>query len=138
MKKTVLFSVIFLIVCLFLLNGCGDGRYSDAIKLNQKYISLVKTYIADMDKVNNAKDAANAMNRFADGLEKIWPQMKKLSEKYPELKDKNNTPEELKPSQKEADAISEKMGNTFMKLMPYMEDPDVIKAQERLSAAMKN
>ena len=79
---------------------------------------------------------AKAMNSFADGLEILWPKMKELSEKYPELKDKNNPPEELKESQNKAEESGKKIVGTFMKVMPYMEDPEVQKAQQRLSAIM--
>lgn len=136
MKKHVLVSIMCMAALLFLLNGCGGGKYADVIKLNQEYIGLVETYIADLDKAGNAKDVAKAMNRFADGLEKVWPRMEALSEKYPELEDRDNQPEELKASQQEAEALGMKMGGTFMKVMPYMEDPDVQKAQQRLSKIM--
>ena len=126
-----------LLIVLFLMNGCGGGKYSDAIKLNMEYIGLMETYIADLDKADNAKGVAKAMNRYADGLEKIWPQMKKISEKYPELKDKDNPPEELQASQKEAESVGQKMVGTYRKIMPYMGDPEVKKAQERISAIMQ-
>ena len=136
MKKTILFPLICLIGLFFLLNGCGGGKYADAIKLNQEYISYMKTYIADIDNANNAKEVAKAINQFADNMEKLQPQMKKVSEKYPELKDKNNQPEELKPSQKEAEAVGQEFVGTFKKIMTFMDNPEVKKAQERLSAAM--
>ena len=128
-------------VCLILLVvliGCGGSRYADVIKLNQEYIGLIETYVADIDKAGSAKAVAKAMNKYADGLEKVWPRMKAVSEKYPELKDKNNPPEEIKASQKEAESWGMKMGATFRKVMPYMSDPDVKKAQERISAIMQS
>jgi hypothetical protein len=76
------------------------------------------------------------MNRYSDELEELWPRMKKLSEKYPELKDESNPPEELKASQAQAKEVGMKMGQTFMKAMPYMSDPEVRKAQERMARIM--
>ena len=137
MKKNVLVPFVCLIVLFALMNACGGGKYSDVLKLNQEFVGIIKTYVDDLDKAGNANDVAKAMNLYADGLEKIWPQMKKVSEKYPELKDKNNPPEEIRASQKEAEEWGKKMVGTFMKIMPYMEDPEVKKAQARLSAAMK-
>ena len=93
-------------------------------------------YVDDLDKTESAKDAAKAINRFADGMEDLWPKMKALSEKYPELKDRNNVPEELKEMQAEAAEVGKKMGSSMMKLMPYMNDPDVQKAQKRLQELM--
>jgi len=76
------------------------------------------------------------MNRFADGMEDLWPKMQILSEKYPELKDKSSPPEELKETQKRAEEMGQKMAGSMMKLMPYMIDPEVQKAQKRLGAIM--
>ncbi len=119
----------------FLIAGCG-GKYADAKKVNQEYMGLVQGYVDDLDKTESAKDAAKAINRFADGMEDLWPTMKALYEKYPELKDRNNVPEELKEMQAEAAEVGKKMGSSMMKLMPYMNDPDVQKAQKRLQELM--
>ena len=89
-----------------------------------------------LDKSGNAKDVAKAINHFADKMEAIMPRMKKLAEKYPELKDTSNVPEELRDSQKKAEAAGRKIAGSMMKIMPYMADPEVQKAQERMNAAM--
>jgi len=103
--------------------GRGSGRITEA-------------YVADLEKAGDAKDVAKAMNRYADALEAHWPKMKKLAEKYPELKDTENVPKELEASQKAAEAVGQKMAGTFMKIMPYMKDPEVRKAQERMGKIM--
>ncbi|MBW1670886.1 MAG: hypothetical protein JRJ43_07330 [Deltaproteobacteria bacterium] len=135
MKKMMVVLFLSLLTISFLIIGCG-GKYSDAKKMNEEFIALVEDYIADLDKADNAKGAAKAINRFADGMEDLWPRMQKLSEKYPELKDKSNPPEELKESQKRAEAMSQKMAGAMIKLMAYIKDPEVQKAQKRLGAVM--
>ncbi len=105
--------------------------------MNDEYINLVQTYISDLEKADSAKACAKAIDQFADRLDTLWPKMKKLSEKYPELKDRNNIPEELKDSQKKAEDVGKQMGQSFMKLMPYMKDPEVQAAQKRLGEIMK-
>jgi len=122
-------------VGVFLIAGCA-GKYADAKKVNKEYMALVQGYVDDLEKTETAQDAAKAINRFADGMEGLWPKMKALSEKYPELKDRNNIPEELKEMQAEAAEVGKKMGNSMMKLMPYMQDPEVQKAQKRLQETM--
>jgi hypothetical protein len=121
----------------FLIIGCG-GKYSDAEKLNMEFVELMEEYIADLDKADNAKDVAKAMNNYADGMEDLWPKMQKVAEKYPELKDKSNPPEELKESQQKANEVSQKMAGSMMKTMQYMRDPEVRKAQQRLGKIMIN
>jgi hypothetical protein len=90
----------------------------------------------DIERAGSAKDVAKAMNRLAGGMEDIVPRMKKLSEKYPELTDRTGPPEELKESEKKVEEVSMKMVGTMMKIMPYMQDPEVQKAQKRLQDAM--
>jgi hypothetical protein len=130
-----MFASLSLLAISLVMIGCGS-KYSDAIQINEEYIDLMDTYISGLDKADSAKDAAKVINKFADGLEKIWPEMQKLSEKYPELKDTANPPEELEDTQKRAEAAGQKMAGAMMKMMPYMQDPEVRKAQERLGAIM--
>ena len=130
-----LMLVLLVLAVALLISGCG-GKYADAKKVNKEYMEVVQRYIDDLGKAEEAKDAAKAINRFADGMEELWPKMKALSEKYPELKDRNNPPEELKEMQAQAQEMGKKMGNSMMKVMPYMTDPEVQKAQKRLQEVM--
>ena len=136
MKSYRLNGMLCLLISLFLLNGCGGKKYADAEELNEDAIKVMDAYVTELDKSENAKDVAAAINRFADEMEKLMPRMKKLVEKYPELKDTNNPPEELKHLQKKAEALGQKIAGSMMKIMPYMTDPEVQKAQERMNAAM--
>ncbi len=135
MKKMLMVLFLSLLTMSFLTIGCG-GKYSEAEKLNREYIALVEDYIADIDKADNAKDVAKAMNQFADGMEELMPKMRELSEKYPELKDRSNPPEELIETQEKAGEMGQKMAGSMMKLMPYIMAPEVLSAQKRLAAAM--
>ncbi len=119
----------------FVIFGCKD-KYAEAKKLNLEYVSLVQEYIDELDKAESAQDVAKAMDKFAEGQADIFPKMVELAEKYPELKDRKNPPEELKESQKEAEEMGKKMVGTMVKIMPYMKDPEVREAQKRLQEAM--
>ena len=135
MKRGFFLAFFCGITVLTLIAGCA-GKYDDIKKVNREYMALVQGYIDDLDKTESAQDAAKAINRFADGMEKLWPKMKALAEKYPELKDSNNVPEELKEVREDAAEVGKKMGDSMMKLMPYMQDPEVQKAQKRLQELM--
>jgi hypothetical protein len=136
MKKSLLIPFVCALAIPLLMAGCG-GKYADAKKVNNEYIELMQRYIDDLDKTENAKQAADAIRRFADGMEKLWPRMRELSEKYPELKDTNNPPEELMETQAKAQEMGKKMAGAMMKIMPYLSDPEVREAQKRLQEAMK-
>ena len=118
-----------------LLMGCA-GKYADAKKLNAEFVIIMNRYIEDLDQADNAKDVASAMNRYADKLEVIWPKMRALSKKYPELKDENSVPEDLKKARDESEAAGMKMASSFMKVAPHLGDAEVMKAQERIATIM--
>ncbi len=132
--KKVLVAVVVLLVGL-VVSGCGS-KYADVKKTNTKFAKATEAYVADLEKADDAKSVAKAINGYADEMEVFWPKMKALSEKYPELQDPNNVPKQIQASQKESEASGKKMAATFMKLMPYMTDPEVRKAQERLGKIM--
>lgn len=127
----VLFS---LLVVVFI--GCG-GKYSDAVEVNEAFLDVMLDYTDGLEKADNAGKIAEAMNEFADRMTVLGPRMKKISEKYPQLKDEKNQPEELKKLRKKGDELEKKFSESFMKTMQYMNDPEVQKAQQRLSVAMQ-
>ena len=137
MNKRNILLIMYLTVSLNFISGCGGGKYSDAKKATNEYADIMEEFAAAIDKSNNASDAAKAMNNFTDRMVKLAPKMEKLQEKYPELQT-TDPPEELAESQKRLEEVSEKFGNSMMKMMSYMNDPEVLKAQERMSQLMQN
>ncbi len=124
-----------LFVGLILVTGCG-GKYDDFKKVNADYVGMVEDYIADLEKADNKDDVIKAMNNFTDDLEVLWPRMRELAEKYPELENEAELPEDLKETQKATEEVGAKMGGSFTKIMQYMSDPDVMAAQQRMAQAM--
>lgn len=133
MKKTVLVVLSFLMIAAI---GCG-GKYSDAVEVNESFLDAMIDYTDGLEKADNAGKVADAMNEFADRMEVLGPEMKKISEKYPELKDPENQPEEFKKLRQKSDKMEKNFAGSFMKTMQYMNDSEVRKAQQRFSAAMQ-
>jgi predicted nucleic acid-binding Zn-ribbon protein len=131
-KRTLYFVLIGIIVMMM---GC-TSKYSDMIDVNTKFINAMEKYITSTGKADSAKDVAKAINEYSDQMEKLAPQMKKVRDKYPELKNNTDVPEELESLQKKTQGLEQKMTNSFMNMMKYMMDPDVQAAQERLQKAM--
>lgn len=125
------------VVLAFTLLACGASPENQAIKLNAEFVALTEAYVAELDEAGDAKSVAKAMNNYADGLERVMPKMRELSEKHPELKDQTKYSDELKAAQKESEAVAQKMVGTFMKTMQHSRDPEVKAAQERIGNAMK-
>jgi hypothetical protein len=119
------------------LSGCG-AKYEDARQANEQYVLLLERFVTEMQESENAQDVAAAMNRFSIGMEQLGPTMKQVMEKYPELRQKNTMPEELLELEKRADVVFAKMESAMMKIMPHMGDAEVLKAHQRMEAAMSN
>ena len=132
-KKTVLCVLSLLMVAVV---ACG-GKYGDAVEVNEDFLDAMGDYLNGLEKADSSGKVADAMNAFADRMMVIGPEMKKISEKYPELKDENNQPEEFKELRKKSDEMEKKFAGSFMKTMQYMKDPEVRKAQQHLAEAMK-
>jgi predicted nuclease with TOPRIM domain len=138
-KKFKLFvkSVMILFVLISFCYGCG-GSYDDVIEVNKDFIEILENYSNNLKKADNAKDVAAAVNDVAEKLEKLAPRMKKLSEKYPELKTSKDLPEKLLQSEKDMEQVGQKLAESFMTLMKYIGDSEVMTAQTRLGKAMQS
>ena len=139
MRTNSLNLMLSILVSLFLLNGCSSKKYADAEKTRNDYINIMDEYITALDESDDAEDVAKAMNRFCDKMEVLMPRMERMVEKYPDLKDTQNLPEELKESQKGIEALKEKMISSMLtSLKTYMGDPEVQKALGRVGAVGRN
>ena len=126
-----------LFVALLTVAGCSSkGKYADAKQVQEDHIRATESYLSALDKAGSAAAVAKAMNSYADDMAKIMPKMKKIAEKYPELKPGNDVPEEFKELAQRAEQVGQKMGSMMMKVMPYMQDPEVQKAQQRMHECM--
>lgn len=134
MKQTVVLSLVCVLAAIPFLPGCGGEKYADVEQASNQWVSAMEDYTAAMDKAGSAPDVAKAINQLADKMEKLAPTMQKFAEKYPELKDNQNVPEPLKKVQSRMEEAGQKMVGSMMKIAPYMNDPEVQKAQQRLES----
>ncbi len=130
-----LLAIVFLAGCLCY--GCS-GKYDDVIDVNNDFVEILNDYSANLEKADNAKDVAAAINEVAEKMEKLAPRMKKLSEKYPDLKNQKDLPEELVQSQTKVEQVSTRLAGSFMTLVKYVGNPEVMAAQMRLGKAMQS
>lgn len=118
----------------FVACGGGGGQFSSEKKVMEKGAKIMEDFLNSMEKADNAKGVAAALNTFADEMEIIKPQMEELQNKYPDLDD---VPEELAPVAKKYEELGMRMMSAMGKIMQYSDDPDVQAAQERLDKAME-
>ncbi len=135
--KTTKWMIVFCVV-VFILGtiACGGGKYADAKKVIAKSNKALEGFLGKIDKADNAKTVAAALTGFANEMEKIAPEMKKLEEKYPEFKGSQGPPAELGEEGKKMMELWGKFGTVMMKIQQYADDPEVKKAQEKLQNLM--
>ncbi|MGB3862395.1 MAG: hypothetical protein WA915_09940 [Candidatus Aminicenantaceae bacterium] len=137
MKTTKWMSVLCAVVFIFGTIACGGGKYADAKKVVAKSNKVLEGFLGKMDKVDNAKDVAAALTGFTSEMEKIVPELKKLEEKYPDLRGSQGVPEELGEEGKKMMELWGKFASVMMKIQEYGDDPEVQKAQEKFEDIMK-
>jgi hypothetical protein len=136
MKTTKWMVVLCVVVFVFGTIACGGGKYADAKKTIAKSNEVLEDFLGKMDKADNAKDVATALTGFTSEMEKIVPEMKKLEEKYPELKGSQGVPEELGEEGKKMMELWGKFASVMMKIEQYADDSEVQKAKEKLENIM--
>ncbi len=134
-KPLMVLLILSLLICFCY--ACG-GKYDDAVQVNEDFIEIMEEYGTDIENAKNAEEIIVAMDKFAEGVDKLAPRMKAIKEKYPDLGTKQDLPEELKASQKEMAKVGTKMTRSFMKIAEYMTNPDVLAAQMRIGQVMQS
>jgi len=111
--------------------------YSDAVKVNEQFVAAMEQYVQDLSSADSGTTVAAAFNSYTDTMEKLVPQLKAMKEKYPELSS-GEVPEVMKPLADRAEQLGGKMAGAMMKIVPFMGDPSVQAAQQRMAQVMGN
>ncbi len=135
MKNILKTLLVVLLLLAFL--GCGGGEYDDAIEVNKDFIKITESYIQDLEDSNSSKDIIKAMENYSEKFKKLAPEMQKIKDKYPDMMTNSKIPEELKEMNEKAQQIGTKLAGSFMKIMKYMTDPEVVEAQKNMAEAMQ-
>jgi len=113
------------------------ANYSDAVKVNEQFVAAMEQYVQDLTSADSGATVAAAFNNYTDVMEKLVPQLKAMKEKYPELGN-GEVPEVMKPLAERAEQLGGKMAGAMMKIVPFMGDPSVQAAQQRMAQVMGN
>lgn len=132
-RKFLLFLILISMIPFF--SNCG-GKYDDVVSMNDQFVEVMEDYLQDLDKADSPKAVAAAMNDFADKMEDLGPKLKEMAQKYPELNDPKNLPDELRANQKKAEELGQRMAGSMMKMMQFMTSPEVQAAQQRMAQSM--
>ena len=133
MKKIVFLVILAVFIFNFSLSG---AKYDDAVPIMKKMIGSLEAFISNIEKGENAKAIASALDTYSKDVLAFAPKVKEMMKQYPELKDEKNHPEELKPYTKKFEDLTKKLMKIYGKLGKYMSDPLVIEANKRWMKAM--
>jgi uncharacterized protein YjgD (DUF1641 family) len=134
MKK--LFSIL-VVGFVILSYACGGGG-DDPKSVMKDFFSVMDDFFMDMEKAENADHIVAAINNYSEKMQKMTPRLKQLKEKYPELMNMKDVPEEFKEFEAKIKEMQPKMMGLMGKLMKYASDPKVQEAQKKMMEAMKS
>jgi predicted small secreted protein len=114
----------------------GGGKYADVEKVFGKYIDANEKFATALEGAKTADDVVAAINTMTDTTKAVAPELKAFETKYPEFKNQDNPPAELKPLMDRMMAAGGRMIAAMQKLGPLATDPKVVEAQAKFQAAM--
>ncbi len=130
-KKT---ACLLLGAFIAVLAGCSKEKYPDVRKYVDEVIEYQNWYAGELEKAKDAGEVASLIDKYSDRMLEFAVKGKELNNKYPEMKDDDKLPEELKKQmdrlEKTAEELSVRMMNSLSK---YMADPKVLQANIRMA-----
>jgi len=97
LKKTCALTIVLLIF----LTACNKGKYDEVKNAYKKIINIQDEYSNSLKTARNANEVADAINKYADDLENILPELMEVEKRNKHLFEKKDIPVELKESQKD-------------------------------------
>ncbi len=131
-------KIIAIFVLIFVTVGFScrpAGKYADFKEYLNDLIKAQEDYISALERANSAKEVADAITALSDRMDKLAPRFNTLKKKYPDINiaDKTKRPAELSEEFERIDGMGQRLLTVTMKMMKYMMDPDVMKANQELS-----
>ena len=110
--------------------GCGGGgKYADAKDALNTQADMMEEFAVGVENAKDSAEVVAVLEKFQKTAEGAKEQMMAIAEKYPEMKDQANPPEELKEEAARMEAIGPKFMGAMMKLsQDYGSDPAVQEA----------
>jgi len=140
MRKTlILCAVLVLALSMAACKGggtAGGGKYADVKEVMDKYIGANEKFATALEGAKTADEVVAALNTLTETTKIVAPKLKSFETKYPEFKNQDNPPEELKPLMDRMMAAAGKMMGAMQKIAEFATDPKVMEAQTKFQEAM--
>jgi len=129
MSRRALAVALFLI--LLSLGSFAQTKYEDVKELFNWYLDATSKVANILEDSQNTKEIAQALEDYVDATLEFVQQMEQFEEKYPELSEMSDPPQELGEIMDRFEEVMGRAANSFGGLAKYAEDPDVQKAKKR-------
>lgn len=126
---------IFALLSVLLLPAAcgGGGKYGEVKETLNDQMDAMEDLVAAAAQPDNAKGIIVAMEKMAAAGAAGQEKMAALAEKYPELADQANPPEELKAEMARMEKIVPEFMGAMMKVIEkYGENPEVQAAMQKM------
>ncbi|MCL1865587.1 MAG: hypothetical protein FWF73_07230 [Spirochaetes bacterium] len=108
-------------------------KYKDAERILAELIKLYQDFILKIESNDDPLIISTAMKEFSSSLGSLIPEMKRINDKYPELKNFNiDPPDELKNESDMLEALEPRLKEAFFKIKILSEDKNIKKAMDDL------
>jgi hypothetical protein len=112
------------------------GKYAEIAPTLEGLIKANENYAEALAKATKADEVAAAMDILSGKMEALAPKMKAIEVKFPEFKNQDEPPAELKPYMDRVMGAMGKMMEAMGKVAQFAADPKVMAAQEKYNKVM--
>ena len=111
----------------------SSTKYKDAERILAELIKLYQNFIFKIESTDDPLIISTAMREFSSSLNHLIPEMKRINDKYPELKNFNtDPPKELKNVSDMLEALEPRLNEAFFKIKILSNDKNIKKAMDDL------
>ena len=125
---------MLLVVFLLLSPGwlaAGD-HYDEAAALLRPRIPIMERYLKVAETSDNPDEIARAMNKLADAMDAIAPQIKRLSRQHPGMEAEEAIPPRYNALKKRLQSFMGRFVASYPRVLPFLSYPQVFQANQRI------
>ena len=132
MEKMRIFAPLAVILILVACGG-GGGKYAEVKDSLNEQMDAMDAFVTAANKPDNADGIVAAMDKLEEVGKAGQAKMEEMAKKYPEIADRENPPEELKPEMERMEKLVGEFMGAMMKVMQeYGDNPKVKAAMEKM------
>jgi hypothetical protein len=132
-KSLVKWAAVLALAALALVS-CQKDKWAEPKKVMNDFIAMNGELGKSMDEADTGAEVAAALKAYVARAKVVGPQLEGLEDKYPELKNEETIPQEVKDLMQEVENSLQGMTGIFGKIIEFGEDPAVQAAMEEFQS----